>query len=350
MDTNYFTLGEGQTPLLRSRQIGPGAGLDHLYFKLETVNPTGSYKDRFAVAAISDMRMHGKTRVVTSSSGNAGSALAAYSAAAGMHCQVAVFIGAPENKLTQMLAYGAQIWKIQDFGADPKITRDAFEYLKQVGSAANAQLQISSYQYSPVSMMGVEAIGSELVSQSESMSRSIEHVFCCAGGGGLLLAIVRGFEAALHQQKIQRLPAMHCVQPAGNNTIAGPLQEGADQAQPCFSTTEIGGLQVASVLDGNEVIAACRQTGGTGYLVDDETVYAVQSQLARQEGIFCEPAAAVSLAGVLQAAQEGKIQREEAVVCLITGTGFKDQVSLDRMLSSTVCPVVTLPEFIDLTT
>ncbi|WP_339733299.1 pyridoxal-phosphate dependent enzyme [uncultured Gimesia sp.] len=350
MDTNRFTLGEGQTPLLRSRQIGPSAGLDHLYFKLETINPTGSYKDRFAAAAISDMRTNGKTRVVTSSSGNAGSALAAYCAAAGMQCQVAVFIGAPENKLKQMLAYGAQIWKIQDFGADPEITQDAFAYLKQLGAASDAQLQISSYQYSPVSMMGVEAIGAELVSQSNLMQRSIDHVFCCAGGGGLLLSIVRGFEAALNQKQIERLPAMHCVQPAGNNTIAGPLREGSDQAQPCHSTTQIGGLQVASVLDGNEVIAACRQTGGCGYLVEDETVYEVQSQLARQEGIFCEPAAAVSLAGVLQAAKAGKIQREETVACLITGTGFKDQASIDRMLSSSTCPVVTLPEFIDLTT
>lgn len=350
MDTNRFTLGEGQTPLLRSRWIGPEAGLDHLYFKLETINPTGSYKDRFAAAAITDMQAHGKTRVVTSSSGNAGSALAAYSAAAGMECQVAVFIGAPENKLKQMLAYGAQIWKIQDFGADPEITQEAFEYLRHVGSAADAQLQISSYQYSPVSMMGVEAIGSELVDQAVSMSRSIDHLFCCAGGGGLLLAIVRGFEATLRQKKIECLPAMHCVQPAGNNTISGPLCEGLDQAQPCHSTTAIGGLQVASVLDGDTVIAACRQSGGTGYLVDDETVFEVQSQLARQEGIFCEPAAAVSLAGVLQAAKAGKIQREETVVCVVTGTGFKDQAALDRMLSSSVCPVVTLPEFIDLTT
>ncbi len=155
MSFEYFSLGEGETPLLRSRRIGPDVGLDHLYFKLETVNPTGSYKDRFAAAAISDMRAHGKKRVVTSSSGNAGSALAAYCAAAGMPCQVAVFDGAPENKLKQMLAYGAEIWKIQGFGADPKITSKTFAYLKQVGAASETQLQISSYQYSPVGMMGV---------------------------------------------------------------------------------------------------------------------------------------------------------------------------------------------------
>ncbi|MFH1300429.1 MAG: pyridoxal-phosphate dependent enzyme [Planctomycetota bacterium] len=349
MHLEKFTLGEGQTPLLRSRHIGPAAGLDHLYFKLETVNPTGSYKDRFAAAAITDMLAKGKNRVVTCSSGNAGSALAAYSAAAGMSCQVVVFSGAPENKLKQMLAYGAEIWKIRDFGADPKITRDTFRHLKQIGAASGAQLQISSYQFNPVSMQGVEAIGRELVDQSALLQRPLDHVFSCAGGGGLLLAVVRGLETALQQKKITRLPAMHCVQPAGNNTIAGPLRAGADRAQSCQSTTEIGGLQVASVLDGDEVISACRQTGGAGYLVEDEFVYEVQSQLSRQEGIFSEPAAAVSLAGVLQAASEGKIQREETVVCLITGTGFKDQPSIDRMLASRTCPVITLAEFIDQT-
>ncbi|MDF1745333.1 MAG: pyridoxal-phosphate dependent enzyme [Gimesia sp.] len=349
MSFEHFSLGEGETPLLRSRRIGPDVGLDHLYFKLETVNPTGSYKDRFAAAAISDMRANGKKCVVTSSSGNAGSALAAYCAAAGMPCQVAVFDGAPENKLKQMLAYGAKIWKIQDFGVDPEITRDTFEYLKQIGSDSETQLQISSYLYSPVSMMGVEAIGRELVIQSDSIGCPIHHVFSCAGGGGLLLAVVRGFQAAVQQKKIAMLPAMHCVQPSGNNTIAGPLREGADHAQACHSTTGIGGLQVASVLDGNEVITACRRSGGSGYLVEDEYVYKVQSQLAREEGIFCEPAAAVSLAGVLQAASEGKILREETVVCLITGTGFKDQPSIDRMLSSRTCPVVTLSEFMDRT-
>jgi threonine synthase len=164
------------------------------------------------------------------------------------------------------------------------------------------------------------------------------------------LAVVRGLERALEQKKIACLPAMHCVQPAGNNTIAGPLREGADHAQSCHSTTAIGGLQVASVLDGNEVISACRQSGGSGYLVEDEFVFEVQSQLACQEGIFCEPAAAVSLAGVIQAAAEGEIQRDETVVCLITGTGFKDQASMDRMLSTRVCTVVTLSEFMDRTT
>lgn len=349
MEAANFTLGEGGTPLIRSRQIGPAAGLSRLYFKLETVNPTGSYKDRFAAAAISDMQAHGKTRVVTSSSGNAGAALAAYSAAAGMQCQIAVVIGAPENKLKQMLAYGAEIWKIEDFGIDPDITHAAFEYLRQIGSRDDAQLQISSYQYSPVSMEGVQNISHELVSQFDLLERRLDHVFCCSGGGGLILAVARGFADALQQGTVAKQPAIHCVQPAGNNTIAGPLRAGEETAQTCRSTTEIGGLQIASVLDGHEVVAACRKTGGTGYLVEDEFVYEVQSLLARKEGVFCEPAGAVSLAGVLQAAERGEIRADETVVCLVTGTGFKDQASIERMTGARGCPIISLSEFMKLT-
>ncbi|QDT90329.1 pyridoxal-phosphate dependent enzyme [Gimesia algae] len=349
MKSAFFTLGEGNTPLIKSRRIGPDAGLDNLYFKLETVNPTGSYKDRFAAAAMTDMLSQGKSRVVTCSSGNAGSALAAYCAAAGMTCQVAVFIGAPENKLKQMLAYGATVWRIEGFGADPQISGRVFKYLKHLGAAAKTELQVSSYQYSPTGMAGVESIGKELVEQLSEEQGIIDHLFCCAGGGGLLLAVYRGFQAALREQQIERLPSFHCVQPVGNNTIAGPLRAGSDRAQTCQSTTKIGGLQVANVLDGDDVITACRETGGRGYLVEDEYVYEVQALLARQEGIFCEPAAAVSLAGVLQSAAEGNIKSEETVVCVITGSGFKDQESVDRMLAETTCPVISLSEFIEQT-
>ncbi|QDV17610.1 Threonine synthase [Gimesia panareensis] len=345
MESELFTLGEGETPLVRSRRIGPSVGLEHLYFKLETVNPTGSYKDRFAAAAMTEMLSQGKRRVVTCSSGNAGSALAAYSAAAGMECQVAVFIAAPGNKLKQMLAYGAQVWRIEGFGADPEISRATFKCLKQIGNSADAALQVSSYQFNPVGMVGVEQIGHELVRQTADLGRSIDHVVCCAGGGGLLLAVYRGLQTALAGNDEVEFPAIHCVQPAGNNTIAGPLREGSSQARPCESTTAVGGLQVASVLDGHEVIRVCRETGGNGYLVPDEYIFEVQSRLAREEGIFCEPAAAVSLAGVLRAVAQGEIAPEETVVCLITGSGFKDQSAIDRMLSDTVCPVISLAEF-----
>lgn len=339
------TLGEGNTPLTASRYIGPALGLRHLYFKLESVNPTGSYKDRFAAAAISDMQRNGKRRVVCTSSGNTGSALAAYAAAAGMDCTIAVVEGAPLGKLRQMLAYGAHIRKIQGFGIDAETTQATFDFLEREGSQGDAQLQISAYRYSPQGMAGVEAIGQEIAAQLRAAGRSAEHVFTCAGGGGLTLATARGFSRCLAQGDIEKLPQVHCVQPSGNNTIAGPLRAGRLVAEGVACTTRISGLQVASVIDGDQTIAACRETGGTGFLVEDAEVFQIQRELARREGIFCEPAAAVPLAGLKQALAEGKIDPNQTIVCLVTGTGFKD---LDSFGESH-CPTISLAEFQTLT-
>ncbi len=345
MSVASVTLGEGNTPLLRSRAIGAEIGLPHLYFKLETVNPTGSYKDRFAAAAINDMLLRGKRRVIASSSGNAGAALAAYCAAAGMSCQIAVVIDAPDSKLKQMQAYGAELWKIQDFGLDAQVTEQMMNYLKQLGSAPDASLQITTYKHCPTGMAGVESISHELMAQMQAENRPLNHVFVCAGGGGLTLAVARGLQKSAEQQAIPHRPRVHCVQPTGNNTIAGPLREGLPEARSCVSTTKITGLQVASVLDGNEVIPACRDSGGTGHLVEDASIYHWQTQLARREGIFCEPAGAAALAGAVQAVQSGLLSPEETVVCLVTGSGFKDAASIDRMLQSVSCPVLSLAEF-----
>jgi threonine synthase len=108
-------IGTGETPLVRSRRIGPAIGLKNLFFKLETNNPTGSYKDRFGAVAISAMLAAGEDRCVATSSGNSGAALAAHCGAAGIRCEIAVIITAPTGKLLQMRAYGADIYRIDNF-------------------------------------------------------------------------------------------------------------------------------------------------------------------------------------------------------------------------------------------
>jgi threonine synthase len=333
-----ITLGEGDTPLLPSRSLGPQAGLRNLFFKLETTNPTGSYKDRFAAAAISDMVAQGKKRCVATSSGNTGSALAAYCAAEDLPCQIAIVETAPQGKLLQMLAYGAQLYRVQGFGIDPQITEQTFERVRQLGKSEDASLQISAFCDSPVGMRGVQTISYELLEQAPQVP---DHVFCPAGGGGLTLAIARGFEGASHQTQHRTSPTrIHCVQPQGNNTIASALRQGETRARVVHGKTSISGLQVPNVMDGNEVIAACRASGGTGYAVEDEEVFTLQARLAVEEGIFCEPAAAVAVAGALLAAKLQEIRPEEIVVCLITGSAFKDPPSLERMAGNKPCPTV----------
>ncbi len=335
-----ITLGEGNTPLVASKRIGPSEGLENLYFKLESCNPTGSYKDRFAAAAISEMAAKHQTRCIATSSGNTGAALAAYCAAANFSCEIAILETTPEGKLRQMQAYGAKLKRVRGFGVDSQATAATMEYLRAKSESRDAALQISAYCYSPIGMTGVQTISYELAEQLEG----INHVFVPAGGGGLTLAIARGFGVLLHAAVLLHSPRIECVQPAGNDTMATPLHEGEENARAVECTSAISGLQVANVLDGDDVIRECRASGGSGHAVGDEEIWEIQTRLAREEGVFCEPAGAVALAGALQALREGRIEANAKIVCLVTGSGFKDPASVERMTADAACATVDLTE------
>ncbi len=335
---NRITLGEGNTPLVKSRRIGPEAGLSNLYFKLEGTNPTGSFKDRFAAAGISHMLQTGASEIIATSSGNTGAALAAYAAAAGIKCRIAIAETAPLGKLTQMLAYGADIFKVKGFGLDPDVDKRTFQALKKLANQPGRALQVSAYVFSPEGMCGVETIGFELAEQLPE----VEHVFCQSGSGGMSVAAARGFAKLVEQGRLARSPAVHCVQSAGNDTIATPLRAGADRARNVTCTSKISGLQVASVVDGHLTIEACRPTGGTGHTVTDENVWHTQKRLAREEGLFTEPAGAVALTGALKAIANGELSKDAPIVCILSGIGFKDTAAIDRMNADVECPTLDL--------
>ena len=317
--------------MVKSRSIGPSLGLENLYFKLESLNPTGSYKDRFASAAVSHLVSEKATVCLGCSSGNTGAALAAYSAAVGLPCILAIVDSAPEPKLRQMQVYGATIVRVSGFGVDATTTRTVSDGLVRLAADLGTQVQISAFCYAPIGMAGVQIIAHEIAGSGIA----IDHVFSPAGAGGLALAVARGFEAT------DASPAVHCVQPAGNDTIATPLRDGHSSARAVECTTAISGLQVASVMDGHETLAACRRSGGTGYTVSDEFIYDVQTRMAREEGIFCEPAGAVAVAGVIRAAEGEEVAFDSNIACLVTGSGFKDEASQARMVGSPGgCPSV----------
>jgi len=331
------TLGEGNTPLVRSKHIGPSVGAKNLYFKLETGNPTGSYKDRFAAVAISDMLANGKIECVATSSGNTGSALSAYCAAAKIGCEIAAVETAPPEKLKQMMVYGANVYRVRGFGLDPEVTHKAFEAIKVKSGHPEAQMQISAFHYSPIGMCGVKSISYEIAEQCDADRM---HVFVQAGGGGLTLAVARGFEDLAITGDQLCPTSVHCVQPEGNDTIATALRSGAEKGNECDCTSQISGLQVPSVIDGNEVIQACRKSEGTGHLVTDEAVWDMQKRLAEEEGLFSEPAGAVAAAGALTAVANGDVDPDSTIVCLITGIGFKDSPSVDRILTDRGFPMI----------
>lgn len=341
-DSYKFSLGEGGTPLVRSRNLGPAMGLKNLFFKLEMMNPSGSYKDRFAALAVADLLQRKADLCLATSSGNTGAALAAYCAAASIRCFLVIVDGAPEGKLRQMQVYGAETLMVKGFGKDLSITRDTMQALSAIATKQNTAIQISAYCYSPTGMAGVQTIAYEIANELRGTKLQ---VFSPAGGGGLTLALVKGFAEWKKFNPDFIYPKLHCVQPSGNDTISGALHRGLKQTSGILeSSTLISGLQVPNILDGNEVIAGCRLSGGSGYLVADEMIYACQEELAAKEGIFCEPAGAVAFAGMKNAMHSKGFNKEDHLVCLVTGSGFKDPGSIQKIADKMPCRYFDFPE------
>jgi threonine synthase len=307
------TMGEGNTPLIASART-PG-----LFFKLESSNPSGSYKDRFIAAEISAVLARGGKACVATSSGNTGSSLAAYCARSGLRCVILVNLEAPEGKLAQMRAHGALVMRVPEFVTSPAVTESVFAQLREFAAASGAALVVSAFRYCPVGMRGVQTISREIAAQLPD----VRHVFVPVGGGGLYSAMVRGFEEE------KRMPRVHAVQPEGCPTILRGV------VQPVQSTTRISGLSVPLDIDASLALELARKHEGLLIGVSDDEVFAAQKALLRDEGIYAEPAGAAAFAGYRKAMKDG-----EPAVCLVTGHGFKDPASIQWAIGDVNSPVV----------
>lgn len=311
-------LGEGNTPLIRS------TGLDHhssLFFKLEYLNPTGSFKDRFAAVETALLRDSGAKSFIATSSGNTGSALAAYAAKHGLQCLLFVNEIAPGNKLKQIVAYGARVFRVKGFGVSNVASADIFNRLQKLAEQKQSRLSVSAFKYSADGMAGIKTIAYELV---EQLGESPDQIFVPVGGGGLLTGILRGFLDMRARTLIHRIPRVNAVQPVLNDTIVSSLLNGDDKAREVTTTTGISGLAVQVDIDATSALQAVRASGGHGYLVTDDEIRETQKQLCLREGIFVEPAGAASVAGYSKAVASGLVLKDETVVCILTGHGLKD--------------------------
>jgi threonine synthase len=313
-------LGEGNTPLVRSVHVGPALGLENLFFKLENCNPSGSYKDRFASAEVSRILRIGAKACVATSSGNAGSALAAYCARYGISCAIAVNEHAPIGKLEQMQAHGARVFRVRGFITSPAVSNHVFGCLSRLSTDHALPLVISAYRYCPEGMAGVESLSVELLRQ---LTPRIDHVFVPIGGGGLFSAVCRGFQASIAHR-----PRVHAVQPNRCSTVIAAFARGESEIRPVESTTRISGLSVPNDIDASLALDLLRKSGGLGLGVDDEEVFEAQRLMLAREGIYCEPAAAAAVAGLNHAVQAEVVNREDNIVCIVTGHGFKDPDSI----------------------
>jgi threonine synthase len=311
-------LGEGNTPLVPSRRIGPALGLSHLYFKHEGCNPTGAFKDRGASLVATLALEAGAKGVVTASSGNAGAAIAAYSAAVSLPCLLLLEPGAPPAKLRQALATGAKVLTVQGvFSHGPKASGDM---ILDLGSALNYYPGFIWAPVNPYLLESMKTVSYEVVNQ---LSTFPEVVVSPVGGGDLLTGMWRGYLELKRAGVIPHVPRMVGVQSLSAPPLVEAFRKGLKRIEtlPC-ANSKISGINVA--FSGEHALQAIRSSEGTVVGVSDEEAFQMQRRLALEEGIWVEPAAVVSVTSLRSLVEQGWIKPHERVVCLMTGAGFKD--------------------------
>lgn len=309
------TLGEGSTPLVPSRRLGPELGID-LWFKVEGRNPTGSFKDRGMTVAVTLARARGARAVVCASTGNTAASAAAYAARAGLAAAVLVPRGGVAlGKLAQAAAFGAEIWEVAgNFDEVLALVREA---------AASSEGVALVNSVNPDRLLGQKTAAFEIIDAFPGQPPAA--IVLPVGNAGNISAYGKGIEDYRRAGRCRVVPRLVGVQAEG----AAPLVTGEPVETPRTIASAIRIGRPASAGLARDAVA---RTGGAFVAVCDEAIVEAQRRLAAEEGVFVEPASASPVAALLEAAR-GRLRPEgidpivragERVVCVLTGDGLKD--------------------------
>ena len=304
--TPMVNMGEGDTPLVRSQHLRKEVGCDDLYFKLEGCNPTGSFKDRGMVVAVAKAMEEGRTTIICASTGNTSASAAAY----GAHCGLTTIVLVPQGavatgKMAQAIAHRARVVTINgNFD-------QALELVKALSTRYPIALVNS---LNPHRLQGQKTAAFEVV---DALDNAPDYLFIPVGNAGNICAYWMGFceyqEAGMAEQR----PMMMGFQAKG----AAPIVRGAPVEHP---QTLASAIRIGNPASWQGAVAARDESGGVIDAVSDEEILEAYGLLASREGVFCEPASAASVAGLLKLSRQGLHLKGKRVVCVITGTGLKE--------------------------
>ncbi len=317
--TPMITLGEGNTPLVISSRLGKELDCDELYFKLEGCNPTGSFKDRGMVVATAKALEAGSKAIMCASTGNTSASAAAY----GGRCNISTMVLVPKGdvatgKLAQAMAYGAKVVAVNG----------SFDQALSVVRTYTQRHPVTLVNsVNPYRLEGQKTAAFEIV---ESLGDAPDYVFIPVGNAGNITAYWRGFVEYHDLGFARQTPSMMGFQAEG----AAPIVLGHPVASP---TTVASAIRIGNPASWKGALAARDESGGVIETVSDEEILAAYRLLATHEGIFCEPASAASLAGLMKLRSRGLSLAKRRVVCIITGTGLKDpELAADALRSEIV--------------
>ena len=310
--TPSVSLGEGSTPLVRSRSIGDAVGCKNLYFKLEGCNPTGSFKDRGMVMAIAKALEAGRTRIICASTGNTSASAAAYGARYQLETLVLVPAGEIAlGKLAQAMAYGARILAVNG----------SFD---QALSAVRGIVELMDIELvnsvNPYRIQGQKTGAFEIV---DELGEAPDFLCIPVGNAGNITAYWKGFTEYQSKGRAESPPRMMGFQAAG----AAPIVLGEPVASPETLATAI---RIGNPASWEQAEAARDESKGMIDMVDDNEIVDAYLRLAREEGIFCEPASAASVAGLLKLPELGVDVSGKTIVCILTGNGLKDPGTAEK--------------------
>jgi len=312
------SLGEGDTPLIASQRVGPSLGLQHLYFKNEGRNPSGAFKDRAAALAAALAIESGASGLLTTSSGNAASALSAYCTAAGIKCLILLEPGNPPTKMRQALATGAQVLPVKGvFAHGPD---ELHQLLQAVAARLNFYLAFIWAPVNPYILEGIKTIAYEVAAR---LPGAPDVVVSPVGGGDMLTAQWRGYQELQRGGVTASLPRMVGIQSESAPPLLQAFRAGAGTVPVLpYANSKISGINVP--FTGDHALEALKDSGGVAAGITDEAAFAMQARLATEEGLWVEPASAAPVAALEGLLARGEIRPAERIVCLLSGAGFKD--------------------------
>ena len=320
-DANIVSLGEGGTPLIRSNHIGKKYGVSELYFKNDTMMPTGSFKDRGFSLAISYARQIGVKRAFTYSSGNAGASFAAYSARCSFPSLVCVEYAASDTKKAMIHLYGARTAVLH---------YDSFDEISEMLKGAAEELEL--YQFvnfiNPIRHEAMKTYAYEIY---ESLGKVPDVMIHPVGTGGGLWGALKGFGDLSALGFSDKSPRLIAVQPEDCAHFKDAFDKGAKEAGRFGDATKTIAQSIACdapLYKGRRVLKAVYATKGSAIAVNDAEILESMRDLA-MEGIAAEPSAAVSLAAFKKAAEQGLVNSTETVVCVITGSAMKQPLAVE---------------------
>ncbi|MBI4186888.1 MAG: threonine synthase [Chloroflexi bacterium] len=304
--TPMFSLGEGDTPLVRCAALEKDIGCGELYFKLEGCNPTGSFKDRGMVVAVAKALEGGSRAIICASTGNTSASAAAYAAHLGLTAVIIVPEGKISlGKLAQAVVHGARI---------VPITGNFDHALRIVRSLAERHPVTLVNSVNPYRIEGQKTAAFEII---DSLGYAPDYLFIPVGNAGNITAYWKGFVEYHQLGKANARPRMMGFQAEG----AAPIVRGHVIEHP---ETVASAIRIGNPASWQKAVAARDDSGGVIDMVSDDEILAACRLLAARGGIFGEPASAASLAGLLKLSRTGMDFSQKRVVCVVTGSGLKD--------------------------